>query len=133
MSIYPPKNKIWWNEPVGKTELTWILIAFLWGLFMFFVMIYWHMFGEQNLSNEAYRTTPDAYAAKTQAMVDKYTRATDENSGMPSCVRHLERMSICMVGYGNGIRSWNSRKIRATACIFLRWTGNTDFLCNPKT
>lgn len=83
MSIYPPKSRIWWNEPVGKTELTWILISFLWGVFMFFMMIYWHAFGEQNLSSEAYRVTPEAYAAKTEAMVDQYTQSEDEASGMP--------------------------------------------------
>ena len=36
------------------------------------MMPYWHVYGKQNLSNEAYRTTPEAFTAKTQAMVDKY-------------------------------------------------------------
>lgn len=83
MAIYPPKSRIWWNEPVGKTELLWILIAFLWGLLMFFAMIYWHAFGEQNLSNEAYKTTPDNFAAKVDAMVEQYTVREDEGSGLP--------------------------------------------------
>ena len=39
-------------------ELIWIIVAFLWGLVMFFMMIYWHIVGRQNLSNETYRTTP---------------------------------------------------------------------------
>jgi cytochrome c oxidase subunit 2 len=73
MAISPPLQRIWWNEPVAKTELIWIVVAFVWGLVMFFMMIYWHGAGQQNLSNEAYRTTPEAYGAKAQAMVDQYT------------------------------------------------------------
>ena len=72
MSITPPTERVWWKEPVAKVELIWIIIAFLWGLVMFFMMIYWHGAGEQNLSNEAYRTTPEAYAAKANAMVEQY-------------------------------------------------------------
>jgi len=73
MSIWPPEQKIWWNESIAKIEIVWIIVAFLWGLAMFFMMIYWHGAGEQNLSNEAYRTSPEAYAAKAQAIIDQYT------------------------------------------------------------
>ena len=73
MAIAPPSERIWWKEPVARTELIWVIIAFLWGLVMFFMMIYWHGAGEQNLSNEAYRITPQKFAAKAQAMVDQYT------------------------------------------------------------
>jgi cytochrome c oxidase subunit 2 len=73
MAIAPPSERIWWREPIAKIELTWIVVAFLWGLVMFFMMIYWHAAGQQNLSNEAYRIKPDRYAAKTQAMIDQYT------------------------------------------------------------
>ncbi len=81
MAITSPSTKIWWNQPVSKTELTWIIIAFLWGLFMFFMMIYWHGAGEQNLSNEAYRIRPEVFAERTQAMVDAYT--VREEAGFP--------------------------------------------------
>lgn len=81
MAIYPPKERIWWNEPIGRTELIWITIAFLWGLVMFFAMIYWHIYGEQNLSNETYRTTPGKFAAQTEAMVELYT--VREEAGYP--------------------------------------------------
>jgi cytochrome c oxidase subunit II len=54
-------------------ELIWIIVAFLWGLGMFFMMIYWHGVGDQNLSNEAYRITPAAYAAKVDKMTEQYT------------------------------------------------------------
>jgi cytochrome c oxidase subunit 2 len=72
MAITPPTTRIWWKEPVAKVELIWIVIAFTWGLVMFFTMIYWHGAGEQNLSNEAYKTTPEEYAAKANAMVESY-------------------------------------------------------------
>lgn len=72
MAISPPSERIWWKQPIPRTELVWIIIAFTWGLVMFFMMIYWHSAGEQNLSNEAYRTTPQAFAQKAQAMAEAY-------------------------------------------------------------
>jgi cytochrome c oxidase subunit 2 len=81
MAISSPSERIWWREPIARTELIWIIVAFLWGLVMFFMMIYWHGAGEQNLSNEAYRTTPQAFAAKTEAMVAEH-KVRDE-AGYP--------------------------------------------------
>lgn len=81
MAISPPKQRIWWYEPIPKTELSWIIIGFIWGLVMFFMMIYWHGAGEQNVSNEAYRVTPAAFSEKTKAMVDQYQ--VREESGIP--------------------------------------------------
>jgi cytochrome c oxidase subunit II len=81
MAISPPGEKLWWNEPVHRTELIWIVVAFLWGLTMFFMMIWWHATGEQNLSTETYRTTPNAFYAKTEAMVQEYT--VREVNGVP--------------------------------------------------
>jgi cytochrome c oxidase subunit 2 len=40
---------------------------------MFFMMIYWHGAGEQNLSNEAYKIKPEKFAERSQAMIDQYT------------------------------------------------------------
>ena len=81
MAISPPKERIWWKEPIARVELIWIIIAFIWGLIMFFMMIYWHGAGEQNLSNEAYRTTPQAFSAKVDAMVEQHK--VREEAGMP--------------------------------------------------
>ena len=81
MAISPPSERIWWKEPIAKVELAWIVVAFLWGLVMFGMMIYWHAEGEQNLSNEAYRTTPEMFAEKANAMVEKYT--VREEAGFP--------------------------------------------------
>jgi cytochrome c oxidase subunit 2 len=81
MAISPPEQRIWWNEPVARTEFVWIIVAFVWGLVMFFMMIYWHGAGKQNLSNEAYRIAPEAFSAKAQAMVDQYT--VRDEAGIP--------------------------------------------------
>ena len=81
MAIFPPAERIWWHKPIHRVELVWIIVAFLWGLVMFFMMIYWHAVGRQNLSNETYRTTPAVFSAKTQAMIDKYT--VREDNGIP--------------------------------------------------
>jgi cytochrome c oxidase subunit 2 len=81
MAISPPSERIWWKEPIAKIELVWIVVAFLWGLVMFGMMIYWHAEGEQNLSNEAYRTKPEVFAEKANAMVDAYT--VRQEAGFP--------------------------------------------------
>ncbi len=81
MAIQPPAERIWWKEPVAKAEIIWVTIAFLWGLVMFFMMIYWHGAGKQNLSNEAYRQDPAVFAQKAQAMAEQYK--VGEEAGIP--------------------------------------------------
>ena len=95
MGLYPPSQRIWWNEPIAKTEIVWIVLAFIWGLIMFFMMIYWHAVGEQNLTNEAYRTTPAAFAAKAEAMVEQYQ--VREEAGMP-VVRPPPGSDVYLIG-----------------------------------
>jgi cytochrome c oxidase subunit 2 len=73
MALAPPSERIWWKEPVERVELMWVGIALLWALIMFFMMPYWHVYGKQNYKNEAYRTTPEMFLKKVQAMVDQYT------------------------------------------------------------
>ncbi len=72
-ALMPPSERVWWKEPVHKVELIWIVLALVWSILMFLMMPYWHVYGKQNLSNEAYKTTPAAFQAKVQAMVDKHT------------------------------------------------------------
>jgi cytochrome c oxidase subunit II len=81
MSIAPPAERLWWKQPMPRVEVAWIAIAFLWGLVMFFMMIYWHAVGRQNLSNLTYRTTPDVYLTKANAMVETYT--VRQEAGFP--------------------------------------------------
>jgi len=83
MAIFPPEKRIWWNEPVEKTEVLWIFIALLWALVMFFMMPYWHVNGNQNLSNEAYRIRPEVYAQRTEEMAAKYTVREEGDTGVP--------------------------------------------------
>ncbi|MFC1664220.1 cytochrome C oxidase subunit II [Pseudomonadota bacterium] len=80
-SFMPPAERIWWKMPVGRQELVWIAISLVWCLIMFLMMPYWHVYGKQNLSTEAYQTTPAKFGAKVKEMVDKY-KVRDEK-GIP--------------------------------------------------
>ncbi len=82
-AITPPEERIWWKQPLDREEVVWILLALIWAVIMFFMMPYWHVFGKQNLSNEAYKVTPQAFQAKAQAMVDQYTVRTEVNGQYP--------------------------------------------------
>jgi len=83
MAISPPENKLWWKEPLSGVEITWVGIAFLWGLVMFGTMVGWHFVGKQNLSNETYRTTPEAFDAKVEAMVERFQVREEGDTGVP--------------------------------------------------
>lgn len=83
MAIFPPTQRVWWREPVARMEIAWIAIAFVWGLVMFGTMIAWHIWGQQNLANEAYRVNPDDYVARVEAMVKKYQTGEEGDSGIP--------------------------------------------------
>lgn len=83
MAIHSPEKRIWWSEPLDRMEIIWISIAFLWGIMMFSAMIYWHAYGEQNLSNEAYRIAPDVFAERTEAMAEQYTVREEGETGIP--------------------------------------------------
>jgi cytochrome c oxidase subunit 2 len=81
MAISSPENRLWWKEPIERVELIWIIIAFAWGMFMFFFMIAWHFIGQQNLNSEAYRIAPSAYEQKVEAFAKKYE--VREEKGVP--------------------------------------------------
>ena len=84
MTAYlPPAQRIWWKVPVGRQEIIWIAIALTWCLIMFFMMPYWHVYGKQNLSTEAYQTTPAQFGAKVQAMIDEYTVRNETEQNIP--------------------------------------------------
>ena len=83
MAIHPPEKRIWWHEPLHRMEIVWIAIAFVWGLVMFSAMIYWHIVGEQNLSNEAYRIDPEVFAERAEAMAEAYTVREEGDTGVP--------------------------------------------------
>jgi cytochrome c oxidase subunit 2 len=82
-AILPPAERLWYRHPIDRVEGTWIAIALTWCLIMFAMMVGWHIWGNQNLSTETYRTTPDKFMAKTQAMVDKHTVRTETDEKTP--------------------------------------------------
>jgi len=83
MALTPPKDRLWWKEPLHTSEIVWITVAFLWGVVMFSAMIYWHIEGKQNLSNEAYRIDPEVFAARAEEMTDQYTVREEGELGIP--------------------------------------------------
>jgi len=80
-SYMPPSDRVWWKVPVGRQELLWIGLALVWCLIMFFMMPYWHVYGKQNLSTEAYQTTAAKFEARVNEMVDQYK--VGEENGVP--------------------------------------------------
>tara|TARA_R110000796_G_C14465042_1_gene424907 strand:+ start:474 stop:1016 length:543 start_codon:yes stop_codon:yes gene_type:complete len=97
MALTPPEKRLWWNEPLAKAEIIWISVAFLWGLVMFFTMVFWHIQGEQNLSNEAYRINPEVFAAKVEAFTDQYKVRDEGETGIP-VVRPPAGSDVYMLG-----------------------------------
>src|SRR5690606_40854311 len=82
-AIHPPSERLWYRHPIDRVEGTWIILALTWCLIMFAMMVGWHVWGQQNLSTETYRTTPEQFMAKAQAMVDKYTVRTETDLDIP--------------------------------------------------
>lgn len=82
-AILPPTDRLWWKQPIDKVEWAWIAIAFVWGMIMFVMMIYWHVFGKQNLSNEAYKTTPEMFAAKAEKFIAENTIRKETELDIP--------------------------------------------------
>jgi cytochrome c oxidase subunit 2 len=83
MAIHPPASRVWWNEPVARGELVWVAVAFVWGLIMFFMMIYWHIYGKQNLSAVVGRIDPEAFVGKVEAFAEKYKIREEGGTGVP--------------------------------------------------
>ncbi len=82
-AILPPAERLWWKHPLDRVEGTWIVIALVWCLIMFAMMVGWHIYGKQNLSTETYRTSLETFTAKAQAVVDKYTVRTETEAKIP--------------------------------------------------
>jgi len=83
MSALTPPQGVWWKQPLDRMEGTWIAIAFAWCLIMFFMMPYWHVYGKQNLSNEAYRVDPAAYGERVEAFAEQYKVREEGDTGIP--------------------------------------------------
>jgi cytochrome c oxidase subunit 2 len=73
-AILPPAERLWWKHPLDRVEGTWIAIAFVWCMIMFFMMIYWHACTVSRISRpKPTRPLSELFAAKAQKMVDQYT------------------------------------------------------------
>lgn len=83
MAVTPPETRIWWNEPVEKGEILWVAIAFLWGIIMFVMMIWWHLQGSQNLSTEVYRIDSERYRSKVEDFAETFKVREEGNTGIP--------------------------------------------------
>ena len=81
-SYTAPTNPHWWREPIERTEIIWITLAFSWCLFMFGWMIAWHWIGNQNMRNEAYTTTAEKFSKKLEDQAAKY--AVRKDASMPT-------------------------------------------------
>ena len=86
-AILPPTERVWWKQPLDRVELLWIVIALVWCLIMFFMMPYWHIYGKQNLSHEAYREKPEAFSKKVDDMIAKY-KVREEGGNLKVPVVH---------------------------------------------
>lgn len=83
MAITPVTDRYWWKQPMDREEVVWITVAFIWCLFMFFMMPYWHVFGKQNLAHAAVKTTPDAYMKKAEEGVAKWKIREESDLKIP--------------------------------------------------
>jgi len=83
MSIQPVAERFWWKIPMEREEFMWVIIAFVWCLFMFFMMPYWHVFGKQNLAHKAFKTDPAVYMKKAEALVAKYKVREESDLKVP--------------------------------------------------
>jgi cytochrome c oxidase subunit 2 len=82
-SILPPSERLWWKQSIDTTEIVYISCAFAWAMIMTFMMVYWHINGKQNLSNEVYKTTPEMYAAKAEKFIAANTVRTETDQEIP--------------------------------------------------
>ncbi|GBD04148.1 Cytochrome c oxidase subunit 2 [bacterium HR19] len=80
MALLPPPEN-WDKEKPSKDEKTWVYIALLSCLFMFFWMIGWHIFGKQNTSFVSYKVNPMEFFQLYNSFVEKYK--IGEKNGTP--------------------------------------------------
>ncbi len=79
MGIYnPPRD--WFKAPSGP-EKVWVGLALTWCLVMSIAMPYWHIYGKQNPTGEAYRVEPAAFGERVARFVE--TNQVGEIAGVP--------------------------------------------------
>jgi len=68
MSIYTPPAD-WFKAPEGAERL-WVGLALCWCIVMSIAMPYWHFYGKQNPTGEAYRVEPIEFAQRVGKFVE---------------------------------------------------------------
>jgi len=79
MSIYTPPAD-WFKGPKGPERL-WIGLALVWCMVMFIAMPYWHFYGKQNPTGEAYRMDVAEFGTRLRQFVDN--GKVGEENGVP--------------------------------------------------
>ncbi|MDH3521669.1 MAG: hypothetical protein OEM49_14550 [Myxococcales bacterium] len=79
MSIYSPPAD-WFKAPSGPERL-WVGLALIWCIVMFIAMPYWHFYGKQNSTGEAYAVEPMTFMQRTMQFADAHK--IREESGVP--------------------------------------------------
>ena len=134
MAIHPPGERLWWNHRVDGVELTWIAVAFTWGLVMFFMMIYWHATGRQNLSTETYRTTPNAFYAKVEnkpMLALLHGVIGIQHASMAIYNAYCDRVPIFMIAgldIEGAVPAHNAVDMAALARDYVKWDHQPDNL-----
>lgn len=82
-AILPPSQRNWFKQPIDKLEWMWIGLAFVWGMIMFVMMIYWHINGNQNLATETYKSSREMFAAKAEKWVAENTVRKETEREIP--------------------------------------------------
>ncbi len=80
MTLLPPAED-WYAVRVARDEKSWVMVATVVCLSLYFWMIGWHIYGKQNPSSISYRVTPSEYMQMHTAWVQRY-RIGEEN-GVP--------------------------------------------------
>lgn len=80
MSLTSPSAG-WFHKQVSKDEKMWVLLSLALCLMLFFWMIAWHVWGNQNPSSLTYRAKPKEFVAMVESFTKKYMIGTD--NGVP--------------------------------------------------
>jgi cytochrome c oxidase subunit 2 len=79
MSIYSPPAD-WFKAPSGSERL-WVGLALVWCIVMFIAMPYWHFYGKQNPTGEAYKVEPMQFMQRTMQFAE--ANKVGEEAGIP--------------------------------------------------
>jgi cytochrome c oxidase subunit 2 len=79
-TLVAPRGRWWW--PLGRDERMWFLVASVWAVAMFVMMLFiWPAIGREQTTFEALVTEPDVFRAQAQAFIEANT--VDRIGGVP--------------------------------------------------